>query len=466
MRRVLAEVRSTVGPIRGLVHGAGVLADRRIEDKTPEQFDAVFSTKVAGLRSLLAATAADDLKVLALFSSSTGRFGRSGQVDYAVANEVLNKLAQQQARKRPGCRVVAINWGPWDGGMVTPALKSVFESEGVGVIPLRAGADYFVQEISAPGPVEVVVLGGGSFPDLAAATAIPAVSDLPLAFERELSIEALPVLRSHVIAGRAVLPTALIVEWLGHAALHGNPGLAFHGFDDLRILKGVRLAEGQTWKVKVRAGKAVKQDTLYRVPVELHGTGSDGRDVLHSRATVVLVQRLPAPPESAPELAMPAYHRAKAEIYRELLFHGPDLQGIQQVEGCSDQGILATVHAAPAPADWLRQPLRSTWLAEPLALDCAFQMMIVWSFENHGCGSLPAHVGRYRQYRRSFPREGVRIFAEVTRSSPHRVLARLWFVDKSGAVVAQVEDYECVLDASLNQAFRRNQLTAETLTSG
>ena len=37
------------GPIRGLVHGAGVLADRRIEDQTDAQFAQVYDTKVEGL---------------------------------------------------------------------------------------------------------------------------------------------------------------------------------------------------------------------------------------------------------------------------------------------------------------------------------------------------------------------------------------------------------------------------------
>ena len=93
-----AEVRAAHGPIRGLIHGAGVLADKLIEQKTEEQFDLVYGTKVHGLRNLLAATAQDELRLIALFSSYTGRFGRTGQVDYAAANEVLNKIAQQQSR--------------------------------------------------------------------------------------------------------------------------------------------------------------------------------------------------------------------------------------------------------------------------------------------------------------------------------------------------------------------------------
>ena len=56
---------------------------------------------------------------------------------------------------------------------------------------------------------------------------------LPVAFERALSLDNHPVLAAHVIDGRAVLPMALTVEWLAHAALHGNPGLAFHGLDNL-----------------------------------------------------------------------------------------------------------------------------------------------------------------------------------------------------------------------------------------
>ena len=159
---VLADVRRDYGPIRGIIHGAGVLADAKIEDKTPEQFERVYETKVTGLRVLLQAVQPEELRVLALFSSSTGRFGRAGQVDYAIANEVLNKIAQQQARQLPHCRVVSVNWGPWDGGMVTPALKKLFAQEGVGLIGLEAGAEYLVRELGTAQErsVEIVILGG------------------------------------------------------------------------------------------------------------------------------------------------------------------------------------------------------------------------------------------------------------------------------------------------------------------
>ena len=91
------------GPITALVHGAGRIADKLIADKTDAQFDLVHETKVGGLRALLAATAADPLRLIALFASVAGRRGNPGQCDYAAANETLvaaGALRGPAARRR------------------------------------------------------------------------------------------------------------------------------------------------------------------------------------------------------------------------------------------------------------------------------------------------------------------------------------------------------------------------------
>jgi hypothetical protein len=153
------------------------------------------------------------------------------------------------------------------------------------------------------------------------------------------------------------------------------------------------------------------------------------------------------------------------DVYREVLFHGPDLRGIEAVEAFSEEGIAAVVRCAPAPADWLRQPLRGSWLADPLALDCALQLLIVWCHESHGAGCLPSFVGRYRQYRRSFPRDRVRVVARVTKTAGASIRADVDFIDLQGQVVARMEGVESVRDAGLSQAFRENRLLAESLPS-
>src|SRR5262249_54026069 len=162
VRSAIARAVHEFGPVRGLLHGAGVLADRRITAQTDEQFERVYDTKVTGLHNVFQAIDPEALEFLVLFSSSSARFGRAGQVAYAAANEYLNKWAQQAALRLPHCRVVSFNWGPWAGGMVTDSLRPLFEREGLTLIPPEAGARLVMDEIESHGPgarpVELVVL--------------------------------------------------------------------------------------------------------------------------------------------------------------------------------------------------------------------------------------------------------------------------------------------------------------------
>jgi hypothetical protein len=281
------------------------------------------------------------------------------------------------------------------------------------------------------------------------------------AFSLTLTVDDYPFIRSHVIDGKAVLPMAMIVEWLSHGALHGNPGFRFHGFNDLRICKGVVFDQDTACSLRVMAGRAEKRDSLYLVPVELTGSSNDGRNVLHARADIVLATRLPEGIRSIVDLPTTPYAQSSGVIYdRERLFHGPALHGIEQVGGCSAKGIVALVKAAPQPATWVSQPLRNIWLTDPLVIDSAFQLMILWSFERFGSGSLPSFAGRYRQFQDTFPREGTQIVIRVTAEREHGASADMEFLDRNtGKLIARLENYECVIDPSLQQAFRRNQLS-------
>jgi len=470
------QIQVRYGAVTALVHGAGVLADRRIEDLTVEQFDAVYATKVDGLRHLLEFLGGQPLKAIVLFSSTTARVGRVGQAAYAAANEVLNKTAQVEARKRPAARVVAVNWGPWDGGMVTPALRKVFEAEGVGLIPPAEGGLFAVQELNTGGRAVEVMAMGKVRPAAKAGSAVigaantvrqpaavpppaPAAAEPVVVFERSLDFAANPVLRSHVIDGRAVLPMSLHMEWLAHAALHGNPGLVFHGFNDMRVTNGVMVEDGQASSVRATAGRAVKADKLFVVPVELRGKRRDGRDVVHSRAEVVLTAALPKPPAAGATPHTDPYPHPLDEIYRHFLFHGPDLHGIERVDGVAAGALVGTVYPAPSPSEWFTDPLRGAWTADPLVLDASFQLIILWSYAQHGAGSLPCFAGRYRQYRRAFPAGPVRVVVRVTRDNGSLARADIEYIDQAdGILIAHLQDYECVIDPQLNQAFRRNQL--------
>ena len=108
----LNPIQKKWGPVEGIIHGAGVLADKRIENKTLEDIKRVYQTKVKGLQTLLKVIDESKLTHLILFSSAAGFFGNAGQSDYAAANEVLNQYAIQFSQNHPECQVVSFNWGP------------------------------------------------------------------------------------------------------------------------------------------------------------------------------------------------------------------------------------------------------------------------------------------------------------------------------------------------------------------
>ncbi len=474
----VTDIRQTVGPIRGLVHGAGVLADRLIEDKTEEQFRTVFETKSEGARYCLEALKNEDLRIIVFFSSSTGRLGRKGQVDYAMANEVLNKMAQQEARQRPACRVLSLNWGPWAGGMVNPALESLFKEEGIALIGLQQGARHLVDELRATyagssKPVEVVLLGTGSRTDFMKSerpdsqvvnshsesiTSSPA-SEIPPAFDQTLSLESCPILRSHVFGGKAVLPAALMIEWLAQGALHANPGLLFQGLDDFRVLKGVRLDAGETVALQIHAGKARKINGIFLAETELRSHGQDGRSTLHAKALIQIGMELESGSAGLNGLQLPSWPANRIIYGGKSLFHGPGLAFIQSVEGCGANGIRLQACSSAKPINWFKTPLRNTWISDPALLDTVFQALILWSVETTGHPSLPVRVERYRQFRPTFPAEGVRIVVKVRSSNEHKALSDIELLDTtSSALIARIEGYECVMDASLIQAFQANSL--------
>jgi NAD(P)-dependent dehydrogenase (short-subunit alcohol dehydrogenase family) len=144
--RLLDDLYARHGHLDGVIHAAGVIEDRLLRDKTPESFARVFGTKVAGAR-ILAEKLRDDVDFVVFFSSVASVFGNRGQIDYAAANDVLDKLAVALNSRLPG-RVVSINWGPWgDGGMVSPELARELARRGVGLIAPEEGVQEFMAEL-------------------------------------------------------------------------------------------------------------------------------------------------------------------------------------------------------------------------------------------------------------------------------------------------------------------------------
>ncbi len=148
------------GRLDGVIHGAGVIDDKPVERKSVESFDRVFDTKVIPAMVLSRKLRPGGLKFMCFFSSVAARFGNRGQTDYCAANEFLNKLAQRLDAQWDA-RVFAINWGPWDAGMVGADLREALTKRGFSLIPINEGVRFFIDELerSTETAPEVLITG-------------------------------------------------------------------------------------------------------------------------------------------------------------------------------------------------------------------------------------------------------------------------------------------------------------------
>jgi hypothetical protein len=454
---VLAKAQAEVGPIDSVIHGAGVLADRRIEDLTVNELREVWDTKVGGLENVLRVLRDQPLRRLVIFSSTTARFGRSGQAAYAMANETLNKIACQERALRPDCQVVAINWGPWEGGMVTAGHKALFEREGIALIPLAKGAEHLIREFSTDQdinlPAEVVAVGGPLPANVLREDSEPSPPSEPPVLRRSVSVSACPILVDHTLKGKAVLPAALMMDWLAQAALHRHPGLLFHGFDQFQVLKGLTLTEKEERLLELFVIAVERDNGVTRAEARLMSS-LDDRQLTYAVARCLLVSQLPSSRVISPTAPGDAFPRSPDQLYAEWLFHGPGLQALRKVEQHGTHVLTARVQPAPSPKEWLTNPLRSQWLCDPLALDAGFQLAIVWTQWQRKMPCLPTSFGRYRQYVRHFSGTEVEVVLEVESCTDTRLRGRLTWATPAGQVVAEMTDYEAILDRGLTAAFQ------------
>jgi NADP-dependent 3-hydroxy acid dehydrogenase YdfG len=388
LTRALEATRAEWGPISAIVHGAGVIRDKHIQDKTAADVRAVLAPKVEGLLGLLAATKDDALRAIVLFSSVAGRTGNVGQSDYAIANEMLNKIAAREAARRPGCIVKALDWGPWEAGMVTPTLKSYFESQGVALIPLAIGAQMLIDELEADDGQSEVVLGaeprhasiaGEHGPEQTSAVRVGASSH--------------PYLVDHSIDGEPVLPVVMALEWLVRAAESLSPGKLVRAVRDLRVLRGVRLsgfADGGDWLL-VRRSKTISEDVL-----ELELCDPVDSRIRHYRATVELARALEPPPAGRGTLATTLHARP---IYGDALFHGAAFQVIRRVVGVCDDGIVAEI-VGTAESGW---SATSGWRTDPALLDAGLQLCLLFAHHRLGGRGLPTEFTAFHRYTDELP---------------------------------------------------------------
>jgi short-subunit dehydrogenase len=457
-----------------VIHGAGIIEDKLIVNKTSESFNRVFDTKVDSGFILSQHLRPESLKLLVFFSSVAGRYGNRGQSDYAMANETINRLAWQLQSQWHNTHVVAINWGPWDtAGMASEDVKRQFRERGIIPIPLEAGRQFFTQEIlyGQPGVAEVIA-GEGPWEAYEAARQVNQTqineyhsisADYPLllqqsklqpngsvTLEHTFTLTTDPYLTDHCLDQKPVLPVAGALEWMAEFVQQSWPDWIVTEIRDLRVMRGLVLDQNESKSVLFKARSSTHADSnSLAVTVEIV---DPQKKLPYYRAAVILQPQITDSPRLEAISVISGLGLDPKQAYQNYLFHGQYFQLITAIDHISEQGIDGRV-IPTNPLKWLQrsQATNSKWLFDPGLIDTAPQLAIIWARVNGDTTALPSRFGSITRYSASQQSQPLQIAFRVNQFDGNSLTYDAIFFDDNGRIHFNLQDISGTCNAGLNR---------------
>ncbi|MFK7904431.1 MAG: SDR family NAD(P)-dependent oxidoreductase, partial [Chitinophagales bacterium] len=449
LKKAVAKAEQQMGKTTGVIHGAGRLADKLIQNKTEWDFEAVYSVKTEGLLALLQCVNPMTLEHLVLFSSVAGFYGNNGQTDYAIANEILNKSAHLYQKNHPNCHVVSIDWGAWDGGMVSPGLKKMFEAHGVQLIPQDAGAWLMAYELSKANKSEAQVVVGSVLP-----LAQSHIGEHLQAhrIHRKLTVEANPFLQHHVIGGNPVLPIVNAISWIANSCEQLYPDYKITRVENTRLFKGIVFDGNQATDYVVDVKELEKGKDEIRFEGTVWSQGANGRPTFHYRANVVIRRTADGGRQTVSE-RWTANGGRQTEIdgkqfYKNgTLFHDHYFQGVESILEINEEGLVMQCYLPKVSAEAQGQfPVRSV---NSFLTDIQYQAMLIWVRHFHDAASLPLNTKLVEVFEALPFDTPFKVALEVKSSTPFKMLCDISAFDDSGKVFMRSEGAEVTVSKGL-----------------
>jgi hypothetical protein len=291
-----------------------------------------------------------------------------------MANEAINKMAHAfyKSRFQQGqpCVVKSINWGPWDSGMVSSALKQQFKQRGIELIPMQQGAAYFVNELLNRRNEQIeVVMGAKINQDQKSESSAPQTISI------DLSTDEYQFLQGHKIKDQLVVPFMQVADWLQHLGFEQaieNGNVVINKF---KCVNGIKQADlvAADWQLKMN--NANHQITL-----------SSEQQACHYQANVDWQAKAQVEPQYRSLEANSLQPVILPEPYDgEVLFHQDAFQVIKEISGSSQQGIAGVVQA---------KSKATTANKRVAVLDGGLQLAVLWVWQQSNQGSLPLNIER------------------------------------------------------------------------
>jgi len=457
LKATLRPIIQRWGEITGIIHGAGTLADKLIENKTEQDFDKVYSVKIDGLNSLLGSLEVNRLKFIALFSSFVSFYGNVGQSDYSLANEILNKYAYLLQQKYPNCHVVSIGWGPWDGGMVTPQLKQLFEQQNIKVIPQQTGAQMLAEELTqtqAKTP-QIIVMSNPISPSPKLVT--PQKHSYRL--YRRLTLRGNPFVYDHVIGGNAVLPAMCALAWITNSCEQLYQGYRFLSCHNYQVLKGVVFDKSLANLYCLDLTEVEKTEDEIKFEALIWSETAKGIPLYHYRGIINITKQVIAERKLEESIQTVTESFLNFQPYQEgVLFHQPRFQGIKKILEINNNELLFNCYLPPISTQ--DQGQFSVQSFNSYTADLLFQCLLVWVRKHYNSGSLPLKLNELEQFSSLPFNQEFWIKLSINEHSDTKVIANALAYNSQGKIYLEATNMEVTLSSCLNVLFLNNTVNS------
>ncbi|MCI0383198.1 type I polyketide synthase [Streptomyces sp. CNQ085] len=363
VRAAVTELERELGPVTGLLHGAGRNEPGPLHTLEPADFRRTFAPKVDGLRTVLEAVGPGNLKLLVTFGSIIGRAGLRGEAHYATANEWLADLTEEVARAHPRLRARCVEWSVWSGVGMGEKL-SVVESlarEGITPVSPDQGVEILRRLVCDPDAPVVTVVSGRTegietvrrdLPPLPLLrfTGNPLIRyhGVELVTEVELNAGTDPYLADHLLDGNLLMPAVMGMEAMVQVAAAATGWTGTPVIEDARFLRPIVVPPNGSATIRVAA--AVTGADTVDVAVHAQDTGFAAE---HFRAR--LVYSGAAVPDGPPLQTAPGTSQVPldpaADLYGSILFQGERFQRLRRFHRAAARHVDATVEVR-GPQGW------------------------------------------------------------------------------------------------------------------
>ena len=348
---LIKHIIQKIGPISGVIHGAGLNIPRPINQVSPKEAFQEIAPKVMGALNLALSFKDAPPKLFVGLSSIIGIIGMPGNGWYGFSNEALDLILKRFEKDNPTTRVISVAYSIWQENGMGVRLKSIDKLKNMGIeaISTQEGINRFIRLfLNDPGTRQVIVSSRIESLDTWNPKSLPgppnsrylekAIKITPgveSIFHAHLALSTDPYLKDHLFNGSYLLPTVFGLEAMAQAAAHVSGKPAFHRvrIEDIRLERPVSIDPDNGADIIIKAEVMEQEQKNQPQKIKTKLQKIRGKTIDNYFSAIFIID-LPMEAKSH-ELNLPRQLlkiNPGMDLYRpNLLFQGPLFQQIRKV---------------------------------------------------------------------------------------------------------------------------------------